>query len=77
MDKTVNTMTHLVNGLLKAGHDPRDIMIGFHNAFVHGQNLSDHTDYELDDDDINLGKLFEGFDMCIKALKNMKENNRT
>ena len=67
---TADTVESLVRTVIKTGTDPQQILIGIHNAFVHGEIL-EYTDYIVDD--LNLGRLFDGFEISISALKQMRD----
>ncbi len=60
----------MVRGMIKAEVSPVGIMIGVHNAFSHGECL---TDAGLDVPEEALKKLFDGLDVAIQAMKEIEE----
>ncbi len=60
----INFVEKTVRGWLKGGIQISHIVIGMHNACVHGDAIENG---EINDN--NLGKLFEGFDISIKAAR--------
>ena len=57
------------NWMAKDVFSPEEIMAAMHNACAHGQVINDNGNYVVNDK--QLGKLFDGFDQCLKALKKM------
>lgn len=66
----VDMVRDVVKVWINNGISPRIVMSGVHNAFVHGQILLDNG-FDLDEDDKILGELFDGFDICQKAMKKL------
>lgn len=58
------------NWISEGVFSPHDIMCAFRNACVHGQSLDA---YGLNVTDKQLGKLFDGFETSLKALKKMSK----
>jgi hypothetical protein len=66
--KVVDVVDAMIRGLVVNEVNPLDILIGIHNAFVHGEILKE-AGLTLDEGDKNLGKLFHGFDISMEAMK--------
>ena len=54
----------------EGGVNPKDILIALHNVCCHGDLIEDFGG-DLDENDVMLGKLFDGFDISIAAFKEM------
>ena len=71
--QTHEVVEHFIRMLVvEAKADPRYIMTGIHNAFVHGEILHE-ADFNLGENDEHLQELFRGIDIASAALKKMRE----
>jgi len=71
--KTREVVEQFIRGLVVVGGDPVAIICGVHNAFIHGEILEDRDDYRDTEKCKYLGRLFDGFDKSLDALRAMKE----
>lgn len=62
----VDLCESMVRGIIKGGVSPNELLVGMHNAFVHGE-LFGEADLECSEE--SLGKLFNGLDIAIEAAK--------
>ena len=66
----IDMVTELIKALVRTSENPRGVMVGVHNAFVHGEILDEAG---IDCSEKDLEDLFEGFDKSIKALSHMED----
>ena len=72
--RTHEVVEHFIRMLVtEADADPRTIMVGVHNAFVHGDILLERNDYSLGENDVHLKEFFRGIEISQAALKAMRE----
>lgn len=64
----LDTLEAILKGSLQNGIQLTDILIAIHNVSAHGDNIGDGGPH---DDDV-LGKLFEGYDIAIKAARTLE-----
>lgn len=71
--QTHEVVEHFIRMLVvEAQADPRYIMTGVHNAFVHGEILHE-ADFNLGENDEHLQEFFRGIEISQAALKAMRE----
>ena len=62
----------MIRGMIHQGVSPCAILVGIHNAFVHGDCLISEGLYVSDQ---SLQQLFDGFEMSMQAMKDIVEEN--
>lgn len=65
----INIVEESVKGLLRAGVKIDEILVGIHNACVHGEAIADTGGHVTD---ASLKELFAGFETSIAAATKMK-----
>lgn len=68
MKKTrIEALEPMLYGLIQ-GFGPKKVLIALHNACAHGEVFNE--DYDVPED--SLKKLFDGFDLCMDAAKEIE-----
>lgn len=66
-----DVVTEFIKSMIKLSEDPRQVMVGVHNAFVFG-DIFDEIDFDITEGE--LAQIFEGLEIIDKALDETKTN---
>ena len=73
--KTIDLVEEMVKGLLRGGVYPDELLIGIHNAMVHGEILKEVGFTDFGKGDRQLSNMFNGFETSIKAARKIVDKN--